>query len=329
MRLTGRGVGVLVLIVLAMLLAFVSGERSLNAVAAPLLGALGYGFVQLTWADDPTVEFAPMRPGYPGETREWSCSLGGRGVVRVIGDWPAGVDGRPIDAVVSLPGTVDAEVDLTERGVHDLDALTVRRRDALGLLEARVHLDETATATVYPRLYDVGRHEAFSALLADDIHIERQEFDRLREYEPGDPLRRIHWASSAKLDEFLVVEFAPNRQTQEVTIAADAVPGRADEMASAVGTVALLALREGLDVGVALPGERLPAGSGDAHRANLLAVLARVGDGSVPPSAHEAADVSVAAGPKGTTVRIEGTAFSFEDVLDEPETSPVREVVVA
>jgi len=329
MRLTLRGVAVLVVVGLAMLAGFLSGERSLNAVAAPLLGAVLFGAVQLWRTGEPTVTVEPVPPGYPGAERTLSISFEGSGVVRAASDWPTGIEGDPVDAVLALPTTLTADVRLTERGVHALGGLTVSRRDALGLVEAPVALAEPTSVVVYPAVYRVARPEALGSLLADDHHIERQEFDRLREYQPGDPLRRVHWKSSAKHDDFLVVEFSPDSRTEQVTIAADAVEGQADAMATAVGTIALLVLRAGLDVGLRLPDEDLPAGSGEAHRANLLSMLARADAGTVGEDRRDAADVVVEADHRVTRLRVGSSRLTFAELVDGSDASPVREVALA
>ncbi len=329
MRLTLRGVAVLAVVGLAVLAAVVSGQRSLNAVAAPLLGAVLFGAIQVWRADDPTITVGSVRPGYPGQSRPLEITFEGSGVARVTSDWPDGISGEPVDAALAMPTTLTEEIRLDSRGVHELGGLTVCQRDALGLVETPVAITNPTTVTVYPEVYHVGDQGALASLLADETHIERQEFDRLREYEPGDPLRRIHWTSSAKRDEFLVVEYAASHRTEQVTIAAEAVGGRADEMATAVGTIALLALQAGHDVAVDVPGEGIPAGSGEVHRANLLALLARADAGPLTDERREAADVIVDADHRVTRVTLGSTQFTVDDLLGETQVRPVREVASA
>jgi len=326
MRPTLRGLAVLAVVALALSAAAVSGQRSLNAVAAPLLGAVAYGAVQCWWADPPTVTVDAVRPGHPGDERTVRISLEGSGVVGVAWDWPAGIEGEPVDAVLALPETVTAEVRLAERGVHDLDGLTVSRRDSLGLVRSPASVTDATTVVVYPEVHAVAGDGALSALLADERQVERQEFDRLREYEAGDPLRRIHWKTSAKRDEFFVVEFASGTRQPRVTVAAEAAEGRADEMAAAAATVALHALGAGLDVGLVLPTESVPAGGGEAHRANLLSVLARAEAGRLTDADRAAADVSVVADDAETTVRMGERATAFASLLATADADPGREV---
>lgn len=329
MTLTRRGWATLVLACGAVAVAVSFGQPALNAVAAPAFGALAYAAVSLWRTAPPTATVADVAPGYPDETRSIEIDLAGSGVLRVRHEWPAGLDGPAIDAIASPPASVETEVTLAGRGVYDLGELTVWRRDPLGLVQSPAAVDLDATVVVYPQVYRTAGGSALSPLLADDHRVERQAFDALREYRPGDPLRQIHWKSSAKRDDFLVTEFAPDRRTRTLTIAGDADPGHDDELATVVGTVALQALRAGLDVGVRVPDEEVPVGSGDAHRANLLGVLARVGHGSVPPSAHAEADVSVRATREGTSVAAGGQQFGADRLLDGADARPIQEVASA
>lgn len=329
MKLTRRGWGAIGLVALAVAFGLLAGQRSLNAVAAPIVAGLVLGAVQLWRADDPTVEAGDLRPGFPGATRTWNLSLRGSGVVNVRQAWPPGLEGEPLDVIVGLPDHVEAECRLGERGVYRIDSVAVNRRDALGLLADPVEIGPAATAVVYPEVYRVTGGDALSELFVDELLAERQEFDKLREYEPGDPLRHVHWKSSAKYDEFRVMEFAPAQRTETVAIAADASRGCDDDMASAAGTIALLALRGGLDVGLTTPDDHLPIGGGRTHIDNVLGHLARAGWGGVPPEEHEAADVSIKARPSGTHVRIGDRSLTLEELTDGADARPIREVALA
>jgi len=329
MRLTRRGSVAVGLAAVAIGLGFWFGPRSLNAVAAPLLGAVAVGAVQVWRADAPDVDLGAVSPGFPGDRREWVIEVGGGGILEVRKEWVEGLEGEPVEAVVAPPATLTAEVTLGERGVYQVSAPTLRRRDSLGLVAESVEPDAGTTVTVYPDVYRGVDRGPLADLFADEAHAERQAFDTLREYTPGDPLRHVHWKSSAKHDEFLVTEFDPSSRTETVRIAASASPGCADEMATAAGTIALLGLRAGLSVGLGLPGETVPPGSGAAHAASVLGALARADHGDLPDGPTGADDVIVEARARETLVRIGDRTLLFGRLIDGPTVRPAREVSVA
>jgi len=310
MRLTLRGWGVGCVVGLAALLATLSGARALNAVAAPLVVALGVGIIQLSRAGVPTVSVDPIQPGFPDQTRQLRVQLEGRALARVRVPLPDGLAGDTVDATVDMPCTLERPVTLRERGVHHFSRVGVVQRGPLGLVARNVEAPVPGAVVVYPRRYTV-TGATLASLLSEDAAAERQEFDRLREYVPGDPLRDVHWKSSAKRDDFLVMEFASGETDETVEVVASATAGNADEMASAAATLAGLALDANRPVSVTLPDDEIPAGQGKSHRENVLRLLAETGGGSLPDYRHERADISVRATDRGTTVRVGDRRHDF------------------
>ena len=310
MRLTLRGWGVVCVVGLATLFAALSGARALNAVAAPLVVALGVGALQLSRAGMPTVSVDPIRPGFPDQARQLRVQLEGRALARVRVPLPDGLAGEAIDATVDMPCTLERTVTLQERGVHHFSRVGVVQRGPLGLVARGIKAPVPGEVVVFPRRYTV-TGATLASLLSEDAAAERQEFDRLREYVPGDPLRNVHWKSSAKRDDFLVMEFSSGKTDETVEVVASATAGNADEMASAAATVAGLALDANRPVSVTLPDGEIPAGQGESHRENVLRLLAETGDGSLPDYRHEGADVSIRATDRRTTVRVGDRRHDF------------------
>jgi len=314
MRLTGRGWAAVAVVVAAVVLAWAFGERSLNAVAAPTLAALAAALVAVWRADPPTVAFDDPRAGFPGEERALSFRVEGDGLARVVQSLPAGLTARPIDETVALPRAFDQAVTLEARGVYEVGPPEVRQRDPLGLVERRAGTDTTAELVVYPQVYALA-DPTLGGILADPATAERQEFDRLREYVPGDPLNNVHWKSSAKHDEFLVMEFAPTERTETLSIAAAAETGGADRMAGATATLTDAALEAGLTVELWVPDGHLPPGKGEVHRENAMRLLATTGHGSVSDAVRAEADVAISAGPRSTAVRLPEGQRPFESLV--------------
>lgn len=322
MRPTRRGWAALVIATVAVVLADAHGPRALNAVAAPLFGAVAFGFVQVWRADEPTVDCHPVEPGFPGAERSFRVEVMG-GVLDVTHGWPDGLDGDGIDAVVAGPATVETDVTLRDRGRYEVGAPTIRRRDALGLVHASHETDSTTTIVVYPEIRRGANRDLIGGLIGADVLAERQEFARLREYVPGDPLRDVHWKSSAKGEDFVVAEYEPGDRTEAITIAAAAEPGAVDAMATAAGTMAVLALEAGLSVGLTLPDRTIPPGAGRDHESTLLAALAAATHGSIEVAE---ADVTVHATAAATNVTIGDTTHRFEGVIDAPPSTAAAEV---
>jgi len=314
MRLTRRGWSTLGVVALAYAAAYLAGARALNAVAGPLLAALVVGAVLVWRAEEPRLTGDSPRAGYPGQTRTLCLDVAGDGIVTLTQPLPDGIEASTLDATVTPPHSIERSLTLADRGVYRLTAPTVRQHDPLGLVGRRVDADLDLEIVVYPSVADLDASE-LSRLFGDELAAERQEFDRLREYVPGDPLKNVHWKSSAKTDDFLVMEFAPEQRTETVHVVADAARGNADAMASAAATLALGALDAGLGVELTVPGMHVPAGQGVPHRETLLRALAQAGAGTVPSATHEAADISIHADGERTQVRFSDHTERFGDLV--------------
>ena len=316
MRLTRRGQAVALIAVAAVVLGWQFGARSLNAVAAPALAALLAGAVLVSRTDAPTVELSSPGAGFPGEHRTLSLSLSGTGLVTVSLSPPEGVDCERGERQLVMPGSVEYDLELRSRGLHTVGPPTIFQRDPLGLVEREVDVTGTTTAVVYPQSYRVERGSVLSRVFLDELEAERQEFERLREYQPGDSLRRIHWKSSAKHEEFLVMEFTPSERDETVTIVATAPKGEVDEMARIVATVVDVALAAGYRVECAVPDGHIPPGHGDTHHEHLLWLLAQTGDGVVTPLSGDEADVEIAFASRNLVVRIDDREYAASELFD-------------
>lgn len=98
------------------------------------------------------------------------------------------------------------------RGVHHLPALWAQAEDPLGLAHSRRRLGEPLDLTVYPKLADLR-----SCALFADLGLRRglgrrgivrgaSEFRGIRPHNPGEPLSRIDWKSTAKTGNLMLRE---------------------------------------------------------------------------------------------------------------------------
>jgi uncharacterized protein (DUF58 family) len=316
MKLTRRGRVAVAVVVLSMVLGLVFGARSLNAIAAPTLAALVVSAVLVSRSDPPTASLSSVDAGFPGEARRLTLELSGTGLAAVSLALPERVDGETDVRQVTLPHSVSYDLELTGRGVHKIGPPEVALRGPLGLFERETSVEGTAEVTVYPDRYTVEGGSILSRLFVDELEAERQEFDRLREYRPGDPLRHIHWKSSAKHEEFLVTEFAPSERDETVTILGTAPKGEVDEMARLAATIADLAFEAGYKVELATPTGHVPPGQGDAHRENVLQLLAQTTRGTIAPLGSEEADIEITYAQRELVVRIGAEEFTVPQLLE-------------
>ena len=115
---------------------------------------------------------------------------------------------RPGDEVA-----VAVEAVARRRGHVRLRGTTVARTDPLGLVRALRPVAAPDTLLVLPRRYPVPplalpgarRYQPGGIALASSVG-DSEEFVSLREYRPGDPLKRIHWRSSARVGRAVVRE---------------------------------------------------------------------------------------------------------------------------
>lgn len=297
-----RGIGVLVLFALGVGAAFYSVELVL--VAALLLGVAGY--TQVT-ASPPSPSIAVERSfdttePLPGETVGVTVTVTNEGSsvlpdLRLVDGVPAKlavVDGTPRYATALAPGesvTYSYGV-LAVAGEHTFETVNVAVRDASGA-EERTELVDTDPRTITCDPVDVREsvplHPQASGVtgrVASDVGGSGQEFHSIREYQRGDPPRRIEWNRLARTGDLATVELHEEHAATVVLLvdaSGSAFRAPTPDALSAVdrsraGASQLFATldRDGDRVGLASIGpERLwiPPGGGSAHRTRIRTAL--------------------------------------------------------
>lgn len=108
------------------------------------------------------------------------------------------------------------------RGVFDVGPLSVARQDPLGLVRAERVLADTEVLWVLPRTYPIAPLASGRMPDLEGPNVDRAEgsitFHSLREYVPGDDLRRIHWRSSARTGTLLVRRHVDASQPRSVVV---------------------------------------------------------------------------------------------------------------
>lgn len=321
--LTRRGWTVAGVAVLAFVLAALHGARSLNAVVVPALVALGAALVQVRRAERPDVERLLPDEAFVGD--EGSVQLevrtGSPVAARVTDAVPAGVRAAGADRETTVHETdLTYDVRYVERGDQPFGPLVVTVYDVLGLARREFRYDDRDVQLVFPWVADLRGSARHALNLLPDVKLERrrEEFEGLREYEPGDPLRDVNWKASAKQasGDIVVTEFVAEEEEGTVAMAVGADRRGVDAAATAAASVALYLVDAGIAVSLAAPNGTLPAATGDAQRERILELLAQMPEGSPPEDAVEAADLVVHGerNPTEATVTVGGREMRFEDL---------------
>jgi len=102
----------------------------------------------------------------------------------------------------------------SRRGILRFGGLIIARPGPLGLFSALQTVALPESVVILPRRYDLPpvelpgtrRYQSGGVALASSVG-DSEEFVSLRDYRPGDPLRKIHWKSWAKIGKPVVKEF--------------------------------------------------------------------------------------------------------------------------
>jgi len=149
-------------------------------------------------------------------------------LVRVGLVLPAGVtSGRLTENVALPPGSssIDWPCTGTARGEHMLRELHLEISSPLGLWLARTRVPLECVLRVYPNLRDRATAALFLRDSRAGLRVRRQvgkgrEFERLRDYLPGDSYEDIHWKATARR-RTPVVKLYQVEHAQEVYVAID------------------------------------------------------------------------------------------------------------
>jgi uncharacterized protein (DUF58 family) len=166
---------------------------------------------------DPRPSFAEFRQITPPNQNPHHSFL-----VNIISRWvwlvgrKQGTTTETID-LPTLPAHTQTEIILkitpTHRGEIRFTQLTLARPDPFGLFNACVTIPLPQSLLVLPKLYNIPpiqlpgfrRYQSGGITLASSVG-DSTEFRSLRDYRPGDPLRKIHWKSWAKMGKPIVKE---------------------------------------------------------------------------------------------------------------------------
>ena len=149
----------------------------------------------------------------------------------ILVELPVGLSAARFVLPALTPGQTHEElfvVPTSRRGVIRVGPATTVQGDPLGLMRRTLTWTERTELFVHPRT--VALESLGAGLLRDlegstseDVSMSDLAFHALREYQPGDDRRYIHWRSSAKAGKLLVRQFLDTRRSH-VTVLVDADP---------------------------------------------------------------------------------------------------------
>lgn len=324
MNLTRRGIVVGGGAIVGVVLGAWFGARSLDVVVVPALAVLAFAVGHVTLTDQPEVERTSPEPGVPGDIRTISLKIKSNAIVTVT-DQIDGVSPETVEIAVSGDGSAEYDVTLSQRGVHPVGPLSVTVRDPLGLVSKRYQYTDFDPVVVYPDTRRLTATDVFASLTAARGTIERQEFERLREYTPGESLHNVHWKTSAKHQNLFVVEHTQDGETS-VSVVSEAFGGKnnADVMARATASIVCFLLKHDVNVDLTVPNDHLEREHATS-RQHVLELLAKATPGRVRTDRIESADVCVRGERGRAIVEIDGTQVPFDQLIEqhrsnEPET---------
>lgn len=157
--------------------------------------------------------------------------------------------------------TLPLSIPVEKRGVIQVGPVGFVRSDPIGLFRRETTWQEARSVIVHPRWvflppYSEGLVRDLEGGASRKITDSDLSFYAVREYQPGDALRHVHWKATAKTGQLLVRQYEES-QTARVAVLFDANPagyGNAAEFelgVSAAASVAVRTVREGKDYFVA------------------------------------------------------------------------------
>ena len=167
------------------------------------------------------------------------------------------------------------------RGALQFAAHRVSTRFPFGLFAKSLLLPAAAEALVYPEVESLTAAPRSGGARHDGESRPRRsgqgaEVSGLREFEPGDSTRRIHWKSSLRRGSLLVAEIDDERQAQiEVRLRTRISPDFEKRVGWAASEV-VCHLEAGLPVALRTDHDYLPPATGPRQRARTLRFLALV-----------------------------------------------------
>jgi uncharacterized protein (DUF58 family) len=185
-------------------------------------------------------------------------------------------------AWIDVPGQGSASVSVAfqplRRGLHRVPPLTAETRFPLGTFRVWTVWRPAAQVLVYPAPEGLPpplpEGEPRAGVTGPARVQSAGEFDGVRAYRRGDPMKLVVWKKAAKTDE-LVSRDTQQAQRRELWLDfAQTGPVDAEARLARLAAWVLQADKLGLDYGLRLPGQHIAPDAGETHRRRCLEALA-------------------------------------------------------
>lgn len=249
-----------------------------------------HGLLLLEDLEDPRPRFARFVELQKADERLLRAFRFGRRRVRWRFERAKVAEGAVPDLAPGQEADVPLRLVPLRRGVVRFTGATLARPDPLGLIKGFARAPGAQSLVVLPRRYPLPpialpgahRYQRGGVALASSIG-ESEEFVSLRDYRPGDPLRRVHWRSWARAGRPIVKEYQDEFFVRHALVL-DTFSGHADEevFEEAVAVAASFACAVGTQESlldllfVGTEAHCFTTGRGLAHTEQMLEVLAVV-----------------------------------------------------
>jgi uncharacterized protein (DUF58 family) len=141
---------------------------------------------------------------------------------------PAAAGSRVLSMISPRANRIyNARTWLTRRGAFSLGPTVIRSGDPFGIFRSQRSIEAAESLLVLPMLVNITAFPSPPGILPGGKAIRRKSYDvtphaaGVREYATGDPLKRIHWPTTARRGQLMVKEFEQDPQA-EVWIFIDA-----------------------------------------------------------------------------------------------------------
>lgn len=247
-------------------------------------------------------------------------------------------------AELALPGLRGGEssrqqftVPTARRGVLRVGPVRTVRGDPVGLARRELDWTEVVEVHVHPRTVSIpststGLVRDLEGTPTRDLSTSDVSFHAIREYQPGDERRTIHWRSTAKTGTYMVRQFEETRRSHLVVAlslaTADFAGDEEFELAvSVAGSLGVRAVRDARDLSVVVSGRTPEFAKRKTLEIRHLATLTRarlLDDLAVVEESESALGIADVARVAGETVA--GVSVAF---LVVGSTTPLAELRAA